>query len=153
MEIKNILCPVDFSQLSEVAIAHASALARRYGATLHFVYVYEPIFSDGDVMAMPLQPTPADLEPLRERLETIHAATNDVGANDVGECRHELIFGFPGGSILGYAASNDIDLIVMGTHGRSGASRLLMGSVAEAVVRSAGCPVLTVHDKKSAIAS
>jgi nucleotide-binding universal stress UspA family protein len=94
---------------------------------------------------MPVQPAPADLEPLRERVEAIRPA----GDGDL-EYDHDLIFGFPGGSIVGYAASNHIDLIVMGTHGRSGASRLLMGSVAEAVVRSAGCPVLTVHAKGDA---
>jgi nucleotide-binding universal stress UspA family protein len=146
MKITNILCPVDFSKPSEAAIAHASALARRHGARLHFVYVYEPTFADGYMMGMPTQPPPADLEPLCGRLKALHP----TGDDDV-ECRHELIFGFPGASLIGYAATNDIDLIVMGTHGRTGPSRLLMGSVAEAVVRSASCPVLTVHEANSAI--
>ena len=145
MKIENILCPVDFSKPSEAAIGHASAIARHHNAKLHFVYVYEPILATGDVMSMPVQPAPADLEPLRERVQ----AVRPIGDGDI-ECHHDLIFGFPGGSIVGYATTNDIDLIVMGTHGRTGASRLLMGSVAEAVVRAASCPVLTVHEGNSA---
>ena len=100
MNVKHILCPVDFSRPSEQAIQRASAIARRFGSKLHFVHVYEPVFA----------------------------------------------VGFPAGSLVGYAAAHDIDLIVIGTHGRSGASRWLLGSVAEAVVRAAACPVLTVHD-------
>ena len=146
MKISNILCPVDFSKPSEAAIAHASAIAQHHDAKLHFVYVYEPILASGDVMSMPMQPAPADLENVRERLEAVRPCEGREIA-----CHHELIFGFPGGSIVGYAATNNIDLIVMGTHGRTGPSRLLMGSVAEAVVRSAGCPVLTVHEGNDSI--
>ena len=145
MKIKNILCPVDFSELSDAAIVHAGALARRYGATLHFVFVYEPIFADGDMVGVPMHPAPADLEPLRERLQEIRPDDETV------ECCHELILGFPGSSLVAYAGTNDIDLIVIGTHGRTGARRLLMGSVAEAVVRGASCPVLVVHDAKHVI--
>ena len=141
MKIKNILCPTDFSKSSEPAIEKASVLARRHGATLHFVHVYEPVFADGYMEGMPMEPEPADLESIRTRL----AVVQPTGDNAVS-CRHELIFGFAGGSIVGYAATNKVDLIVMGTHGRSGPSRLLMGSVAEAVMRAASCPVLVVHE-------
>jgi nucleotide-binding universal stress UspA family protein len=141
MKVNSILCPIDFSKTSDAAVVSASKLARRYGAKLHLVHVYEPVFADGYMEGMPMQPPPADLDAIRARLEAIRPA-----GGETIECHHELIFGFPGGSIVGYAASNDIDLIVMGTHGRSGPSRLLMGSVAEAVMRAASCPVLVVHD-------
>ena len=145
MNIANILCPIDFSEPSDAAIVHASALARRHGATLHFVYVYEPLFGDGDITGMPMQPAPADIDPLRERLEATRPKFEGV------EYCHKMLFGFPGGSIVGYAEAHDIDLVVLGTHGRTGASRLLLGSVAEAVVRSSKCPVLTVRDANSVI--
>ena len=142
MKINSILCPTDFSKSSDAAVVTASKLARRHGAKMHLVHVYEPIFADGYMEGMPMQPPPADLDSLRERLQAIRPP--EVG--DTIECHHELIFGFPGGSLVAYAATNEIDLIVMGTHGRSGPSRLLLGSVTEAVMRAASCPVLVVHD-------
>ena len=147
MNIKHILCPIDFSKPSEAAIDHASAIARRYDAKLHFVYVYEPVFADGYINGMPMQVPPADIEPMRERLEQIRP----VGEGNLDFC-HELIFGFPAAALVGYAATKEIDLIVMGTHGRTGASRLLMGSVAEAITRAASCPVMTVHQANSPVA-
>ncbi len=140
MKIANILCPVDFSTTSREAIDHASTLARRHNADIHFVYVYEPVYVGGDTLGAPIQPAPPDIEPIRQQLQ----AVRPTGDGDI-TCHHELLFGFPGGALVGYAAAHNIDLIVMGTHGRSGVSRLLMGSVAEAVMRSATCPVLTVH--------
>ncbi len=142
MKITNILCPVDFSDASDAALLHASALARNYAAKLHFVYVYEPHFVDSDIAGMPMQPVAADLEPIRQRLEALRPSFDGI------PCCHKLLFGFPGGSLVAYATGHDIDLIVMSTHGRTGASRLLLGSVAEAVVRSAPCPVLTVRDSR-----
>ena len=145
MKIENILCPVDFSEPSDAAVAYASALADRYEAKLHFVYVYEPVPVGGDLEGVPSYPQPADVEPLRERLEALQPTSPKV------DCCHELVLGFPGSSLLSYASSHKIDLIVMGTHGRTGATRLLMGSVAETVVRKAPCPVLTVHAKNGAV--
>ena len=142
MKIEHILCPTDFSKTSDAAIEKATALARRHDATLHLIHVYEPVFADGYMEGMPTEPKPADLEAVRTHLEDLQPP----GDNAV-KCRHELVFGFPGGSIVGYAKTNKVDLIVMGTHGRSGPSRLLMGSVAEAVMRAARCPVLVVHEK------
>ena len=143
MKINNIVCPVDFSTLSDAAIDHASTLARRHGAVLHFIHVYEPVFADGYIEGMPVQPPPADVESLRGQLQAIRPTCETTGYH------HELIFGFPGGSIVGYAQTHQADLIVMGTHGRSGPSRLIMGSVAETVMRAASCPVLVVHESKN----
>lgn len=145
MNIKNILCAVDFSVLSDAAVEHASSLARQLGATLHFVHVYEAAFAAPYVDGIPLPPPPSDLDTVREQLSTIRPKCD--GEID---CRHEVVVGYPASSLLAYAKAHDIDLIVMGTHGRTGARRLLMGSAAEAVVRSAQCPVLVVHDSHRA---
>lgn len=135
MNVERILCPVDFSAGSEAALAYASTLAKESGAELHLVYVYEETiaYTEGLGSYVP----PADLEPDKERLK------NTLPTKDV-PCRHEFIVGHPADALVDYAKDKNIDLIVMGTHGRTGLSRLLMGSVAEAVVRRAPCPVLTM---------
>ncbi len=135
MNVERILCPIDFSAGSEAALAYASTLAKESGAELHLVYVYEETiaYTEGLGSYVP----PADLEPDKERLKNTRPTT-DV------PCRHEFIIGHPADALVDYATNNHIDLIVMGTHGRTGLSRLLMGSVAEAIVRRAPCPVLTM---------
>lgn len=135
MNVKKILCPVDFSESSEAALAYASSLAKESGAELHIVYVYEETiaYTEGLGSYVP----PADLGPDKERLLAIQP-TCEVPV------QHKFIVGHPADTLVDYAADNEIGLIVMGTHGRTGLSRLLMGSVAEAVVRRATCPVLTI---------
>lgn len=132
MNFERILCPIDFSAGSEAALAYASVLAKESGAELHLVYVYEETiaYTEGLGSYVP----PADLEPDKERLNNTRP-TEDVAI------RHEFVVGHPADALVDYATDNNIDLIVMGTHGRTGLSRLLMGSVAEAVVRRAPCPV------------
>ena len=139
MNIKNILCAVDLSSLSDTANAHASALAKRYGATVHYVYVYEPVFADGYIDGA-MSPPPIDVKALRERLEQLKPTCDEV------QVQHELMVGFAAASLVSYANTHEIDLIVISTHGRTGASRFLLGSVAESVARAATCPVLTVHE-------
>ena len=137
MNIKNILCPVDFSSCSDAALAYASSLAQDSEAKLHIVFAYEEPFAytDGFGGFVP----PADLDQEQENLQTIKPSIEGVPF-----CR-EFIVGTPTDSLLNYAKEHDIDLIVMGTHGRTGLMRLLMGSVAEAVVRRAPCPVVTIR--------
>ena len=137
MNIRNILCPVDFSEYSDAALAYASSLAKDADAKLHIVFVYEEpyAYTDGIGGFVP----PADLEKEKEDLEAIRPPIDGVSF-----C-HDFIVGIPTDALLKYAKDNDIDLIVMGTHGRTGLLRLLMGSVAEAVVRRAPCPVVTIR--------
>ena len=135
MQIKNILCPVDFSPLAIQALARASKLAKRHQARLHVVHIYEPIFTDAFGEGI----EPADIAPIHDQLEDLCPADPEV------ECCHELIYGLPAGSIVGYARTNQIDLIVMGTRGDSKRWSGTLGSVAENVVRWAPCAVLTVH--------
>jgi len=94
---------------------------------------------------------------LREEIlnETCGQLKNRLRPSDITEFRAtaESIIGTPAGSIVEYAGAHDIDLIVMGTHGRGGMSHLLMGSVAERVVRTAPCPVLTVREARTQAAA
>ena len=136
MKANKILFPSDFSHTGDAALEMATALARDAGATLVIVHVEEhPMaYGGGDVYYGVAEPATADL--LR-MLEDIKPADPQV------PYQHRLITGKPASAIARLAEDENIDMIVMGTHGRSGLSRLLMGSVAEAVVRHAKCPVLT----------
>jgi nucleotide-binding universal stress UspA family protein len=139
--MSRILCPLDFSDFSRRALDHAATLARWYGGELHVLHV-APALPTLWAVAPTLGPfTPesptADQEvALREALRPIVA----TGLPVVAEVRQ----GDPTRSILDYASSRASDLIVMGTHGRGGFERLVLGSVTEKVLRKAVCPVLTV---------
>ena len=137
MNAKRILCPVDFSEGSNTALAYATTLAMECDAELHIVYVYEEPYAYTDGGFSGYVP-PADMDPDRQRLEATRPTSDSV------RFRREFLIGSPANTLLKYADSHDIDLIVMGTHGRTGLSRLLMGSVAETMVRRALCPVLTI---------
>lgn len=136
----HVLFPTDGSEGSAVALEHAIDHALRYDATLHVLYVIEetyPVVEAGpeDVLAA--------LEAEGERALK-HARTRATDAG-VGSVRGAILGGSPYRQILEYVDENGIDLIVMGTHGRRGVDRYLLGSVAEKVVRTADCPVLTVR--------
>jgi nucleotide-binding universal stress UspA family protein len=147
---KRILVPMDFSPPSEAALEYARSVAARYGASLHLLHVaddpYRAFYSAEAFV-------PA-IEGLRDEIltETTRCLTERLRPSDVAElgATAEAIVGTPAGSIVEYASGNDIDLIVMGTHGRGGMAHLLMGSVAERVVRTAPCPVLTVRGVQNA---
>jgi nucleotide-binding universal stress UspA family protein len=142
--LKNLLVPTDFSDKSEAALTYGVALATTFGATLHLLHVLEAV---------------AGVEPLVLQLEPRHALESEIEASAWDELRRllspadcarlnaqlALEWGTPVVEIIRYARTHAIDLIAMGTHGRSGVQHLLMGSVAENVVRGAPCPVLTVH--------
>jgi nucleotide-binding universal stress UspA family protein len=142
---KRICCPIDFSDASRAAMEVAADLARRFGAELVLLHAY-PIpgytFPDGSVVASPkMMQDLADqaqkhLEEWRVEAEKLVGAPRVSGEKAVGE---------PAAEILETAREARADLIVMGTHGRTGLEHALMGSIAERVVRRAHCPVLTVR--------
>jgi nucleotide-binding universal stress UspA family protein len=136
MQAKKILFPTDFSHAGDAAFAMATSLARDTKAKLLIVHVEEPPMAYGGGELYYGVPDPG-LEDMKRMLEEI--VPNDPSIN----YEHRLITGDPAGAIVRLAESEDVDMIVMGTHGRSGLTRLLMGSVAEAIVRRAPCPVLT----------
>jgi len=135
--IHTILHPTDFSDRSRFALQMAAALARDYAARLVIVHVATPtpvVYGEGVV---PVQPDDYKDE-LRSHLNTLQVEGGEIHAERL------LVDGDPATEILRLAGEMNADLVVMGTHGRTGLSRLLMGSVAEQVVRRVDCPVLTV---------
>jgi universal stress protein A len=136
MKAKKILFPVDFST-GDAAIKMATSLARDSGAKLLIVHVEEPPLAYGGGEMYYGIPEPAT-EDLRKMLEKIVPPDANV------PYEHHLIVGDPASGLVRLADSEGVDLIVMSTHGRTGVTRLLMGSVAEAVVRRVKCPVLTL---------
>ena len=141
--IEHILCPVDFSEGSRHAVDHALAIARWYNATVTALYVSPPIalapFIDPLVHPPPLVRTPEDLEKMR--LELALFVEQESGDFSI---RSLITEGNAAGKILECAGETRADLLIMGTHGRSGLHRLILGSVTESVMRHAFCPVLTV---------
>ena len=138
---ERILLPTDGSDASDRAVAQAVGLAEELGATLHVLFVvedlpYSPEMMDDSVEARLREVGGDALERVREQ----------AGAASV-EIVTALEQGVPHETILAYADDEDCDLIVMGTHGRSGLDRYLLGSVTERVVRAADCPVLTVRHR------
>ncbi len=140
-----ILVPIDFSAPSDAALEYARTVATRFGASLHLLHVaedpYRALYS-AEVYV-------PEMEGLRDQIlaDATSRLKNRLQSSDIRELNAtaEAVIGTPAGSIVEYAGAHDIDLIVMGTHGRGGMSHLLMGSVAERVVRTAPCPVLTVR--------
>jgi nucleotide-binding universal stress UspA family protein len=144
--LKNILVATDFSEPSATALDYGRALARTFGASLHVLHVTDNALSQ----AMLPDAAPTNYPGLLEALEESARKHLDaaVGEDDRREIRARpvlLTFTAPAVGIVSYAKKAEIDLIVMGTHGRGGWSHLMMGSVAEKVVRTAPCPVLTVR--------
>ena len=138
MHAEKILFPTDLSPASEQALSWATSLARDTGATILIVHVEEPPMAyGGGEMYIGFDEEGTRSE-LRKELVQIVPADHNVSFE------HMLLVGEPAHAIVEAAEKENVDLIVMGTHGRTGLTRLLMGSVAEAVVRRAKCPVLTV---------
>jgi nucleotide-binding universal stress UspA family protein len=140
--IRRILCPTDFSELSKAALAQAAALARWYEAEITLLYVAPAAFTAAEVVYVP-SPwlSPEMLEKWRGDLHAFAQSSREEGLR----VRIDLCEGNPSTEILDTARTGAFDLIVMGTHGRRALAQLMMGSVAERVVRIAPCPVLTVR--------
>ena len=135
LPIQTILHPTDFSSHSRCAFQLACSLAKDHGARLIVLHVVAPPVAYGEGM---VSMEPEDWERLQVMLHELRPPDPQV------RVEHRLADGDPARQILGTAQESKCDLIVMGTHGRTGLTRLLMGSVAEQVVRKAGCPVLTI---------
>ena len=132
-----ILVPTDFSGPSAAALDYARTLARTFGARLHLLHVTENAFLRAVVS------DPRDLETAARR--QLQETLTEEDAGSLGAVIAVEQSDDPADEIVSYARQAEIDLIVMGTHGRSGMAHLLMGSVAEHVVHAAPCAVLTVR--------
>jgi nucleotide-binding universal stress UspA family protein len=141
--IRHILCPVDFSDCSELALTYACSLARRLGARVSVLHVYHlmaHVFPD-DVLALPAEVDAG----LRREAEKHLSAMIERCAGEGLDPEPVLVEGVPQAEIAREADARGVDLVVVGSHGRSGLEHLLIGSVAERVVRTSPVPVLTVR--------
>lgn len=134
-----IIFPTDFSTASDAALPHAEALARQANGSLLILHVEEPPLAYGGGELYYGMPEP-DSERIRGMLEAVRPGDPAV------RFTHRLAMGDPAAEIVRTAEEEKATSIVLGTHGRTGLSRLLMGSVAEAVVRRAPCPVLVYRE-------
>ena len=137
MSQMKILFPTDFSHTGDAALEMATTIARDRGGKLLIVHVEEPptVYGGGEMYYGLPDPATEDLQRM----------LGEVKPDDESiPYEHHLVTGDPASGIIRLAESEDVDLIVLGTHGRTGLSRLLMGSVAEVVVRRAPCPVLVM---------
>lgn len=149
MKPKHILAPSDFSQHAETAVKSAFELAQQFGATIHLVHVLaEPVSAIAPEPMIVSSPPPEFYqESEKSCLEALQNVAADQNQPDV-KVQTAALWGSPVESVLEYASRNPIDLIVISTHGRTGLSHVLLGSVAESIVRNAPCPVLTIRDTK-----
>jgi len=135
--LKKILVPVDFSGCSKKALQYSIALARQFGAELTLLHVVQPY------PPMP-EMGPIDAESVQDAHEELAAFQRTIG--DAANSKTMVRTGAPHVEIIDTAKEEDIDLIVISTHGRTGLEHVLLGSTAEKVVRHAVCPVLTVRE-------
>jgi nucleotide-binding universal stress UspA family protein len=152
IEFKQILCPTDLSEASVRSLTYAAAFARWYGARLtilHVVPTFDPITVGPGSLTGPLQM----VMPM-SRVEVLDEMRGITASAGIGSIHANLSahHGDPARNIVDQALAIDADLVVMGTHGRSGFERLLIGSVAEKVLRKAPCPVLLVPPHVTATA-
>jgi nucleotide-binding universal stress UspA family protein len=147
MQFRHILAPTDFSDYSKKAVASALELAKKFGARLTILHVVEPPpypiegFVPSSVSASFLE----DLE--RQATQDLARVVPEAEASGV-EVRRVVIVGTPYRQIIDTAEAEQVDLIVMATAGRTGFSHLVLGSIAERVVRTATCPVLTIRPRE-----
>lgn len=145
IKLKRILFPTDFSSNSKTAENYACELADHFQAELHILYVlqdmtlYSP--DPGSLLMMPATSLDEARESAERALEKVPGAGRAAGSGITRVTRP----GSPFVEIVRYAREANIDLIVLGTHGRTGLKHVLLGSVAENVVRTANCPVLTIR--------
>jgi nucleotide-binding universal stress UspA family protein len=144
--LKNVLVATDFGEASDAALTYGRTLAKAFGATLHLLHVTENVYltafgMEGYMGLMPNLQNEVD-EEARKRLHELAIDSDRSGPPTITALACSNAPALP---IIAYAKDHNIDLIVMGTHGRGAMAHLVMGSVAERVVRLAQCPVLTVR--------
>lgn len=148
-EIRNILAPTDFSHHAEVAIKYACGLAERLNASLHLLHVLPEV--------VPLGPEPMLVSVPPPEFYVQNEAESRLALQSVlkpewgtpASVDHVVRWGDPVDAVVAHASEHAIDLVVIATHGRTGLSHVLLGSVAERIVRHAPCPVLTIRERSS----
>jgi len=146
LTLKIVLVPTDFSDASESALRYGKAMAEKFGAALHVVHVMEDLLAHAWAAEVYVSSMPQ----LRDEIEKesrlrLGALLTDAERKTL-RAETALLAGNPFLEIIRYAKTHGVDLIVMGTHGRGPIAHMLLGSVAEKVVRKSPCPVLTVRE-------
>ena len=144
--VKNVLVATDFSEPSDAALLYGRELAVRFGATLHVLHVAQNVYFS----TMGAESYMAVLPDLQKQIEDdarrqLHQMVVDSDRSGPPSIPVVMTSSSPAMTIVDYAKAHDVDVIIMGTHGRGALARFVMGSVAERVVRLAPCPVLTVR--------
>ena len=146
IKMAKILYPTDFSELSTYALRYALSFAHAYQAKLHCLHVVDEAYQYWTAMgpnSVPVGPATEDiLQSARKEMDSF--AAEHLKDTEV-EVITDVVLGRPFMEIIQYARKQCIDLIVLATHGRTGLSHVLLGSVAERVVRKSPCPVLTIR--------
>ena len=147
IQLQRVLFPTDFSELSKSAERYACALADQFRAELHVLHVLEDVYLFAPDPAAMVYIPPNLLNEARKNAEQAISRVPSPEWSNGKRVVHATRNGSPHVEIVNYAKEKQIDLIVIGTHGRTGLTHLLLGSVAERVVQHAGCPVLTVRSE------
>ena len=148
--VHRILVPVDFSEASEMALLHATEIAQTYGADVHLLHVVEEVLYPS---AYGVDPPSMSSQNVVGRVEN---ALGKMAREEIGyeQVQVSATVGYAPLTILDYVEENEIDLVVIATHGRSGLDRVLLGSVAERVIRQSPVPVFVVKpDRKSLVST
>ena len=144
IRIQKILLPTDFSEYSAAATKYACELATKFDAELHLLHTLETHLASTPSFVMGLD-LPKYVSESKGAAQKSLASVLDPKWSEGRKVVTAIVEGSPKVEIIGYARKHSIDLIVIATHGRTGLAHVLMGSVAETVVRTAPCPVLTVR--------
>jgi nucleotide-binding universal stress UspA family protein len=145
IQLRRILVPTDFSTFSDQAVRYGCEIANRFSADLHLLHVAQDAFP---VMPEAGLLTVSHADYMARVVETAHKLLAGVPAAGMLQkpvAARDVVLGVPFVEIIRYARDKQIDLIVMPTHGRTGLVHMLLGSVAEKVIRKAPCPVLTIR--------
>jgi nucleotide-binding universal stress UspA family protein len=142
INIKRILVPTDFSEPGKTALTYAVAFADQFGAAVDLMHVIEPVPPGALLSYQPMEELRQNMHDAAEKeMEELHSQWEDYAF----PVNRIIVDGHPFVEIIRHAKESNADMIVMGTHGRGAIAHMLLGSVAERVVRKASCPVLTVR--------
>lgn len=144
-QIKKILVPIDFSDYSKNALKYAARFAKQFNAKIYLIYVVEPMIYPADFSMGQVAIPSTDIDLHSRAEEELKKLAKDI-INSNSQVEILIKTGKPFVEIIETASANDIDLIIIATHGHTGVEHLLFGSTAEKVVRKAPCPVLTLRE-------
>ncbi len=143
INLKKILCPIDHSDCSKEALKYAVSFAMKDEATLYLLHVIDIRTFDESLDMIAKRPSPDDETIKQLKIKLLECVPGEISSDMQIEAI--IVQGIPFAEIINIAKEKEIDLLVMGTHGRTGIAHIMLGSVSEKVVRKAPCPVLTVR--------